>query len=245
MDIKYDYWDPKLELINLDETHKIIEYIIYRNEIIFHNKKIVDIGCGWGVDTMLIACGAPKSGFFQVPRSVIGIDHDLDEIKKATAFSKHLSNIQFICHDMTEQFPFDSNSVDIFLSVNALHNLKDEDKQKVFQQVGRTLRVGGYFIYIDVLFSRESEREDISSIDSFKKIWCREAFALDEKDLQTLLDIHLNPKHPFSLLLAGREEFPITVSKAKILGEKANLECINVTPIKGLVSCKRIIFAKK
>ena len=101
-----------------------------------------------------------------------------------------------------------------------------------------------YFIYIDVLFDKESERASISSKNSLKQLWCREAYSLDEKELQTLLDVHLNPKHPFSLILTGKEEYPTTVSEAKRMGEALKLKLIDVVPVRGLVFCKRMIFTK-
>lgn len=244
MNLKYDYWDPKLELTNHDETYKLLEYILYRNDITFHDKTILDVGCGWGTNSIQVACGVSKSGYWQVPKNVTGIDYDSAEIDSAKKSTKHLSNLDFRYHDILTPFPFENNSVDIVFSTYTLHNLTDIQKLFVFQEVARVLRVKGHFIYIDVLFDEESERSAISSRDSLEKMWLKEAISLPENEMDTLLEVHLDPMHPFSLLLTGVNEFPILVSQAKYIGVQAGLKLIDSTSVRGLVCCKRMIFEK-
>lgn len=241
---KYSYFDPSLELTNLNETYKLIEYIFYRNNIIFDKKVIVDLGCGWGANTMLIACGFVKSGAFQVPKQVVGVDYNERDIKRATSFSKHLTNIGFICHDITKPFPFDDDSVDIFVSTYTLHNLDNDQKRRVFKEVVRTLKHKGFFIYIDVLFDRESQRYAILQKEILEKMWRTEAADVGPNEMETLLKVHLNPKDPFSLIFTGEKEYPITITEAQRLGEQEKLKVLSITSVKGLVCCKRIMFTK-
>lgn len=244
MKINYNYHEKELERTNYYESIKLLEYIAFRNDIEFHNKQVVDLGCNWGVNTFMIANGFPKNEKYQVPQSVIGVDYDNESIRKAIANSKHLNNVDFIVHDITTPFPFEHESIDLFVSTYTIHNFKDVEKQFVFEQVARSLKTNGHFIYIDVLFDNMKEINNISDATTLEKLWRNSAKYLENEDLNILLKVHLDETHPFSLILTGKFEYPITVNMTKNIAEQAGIKLMYVKTIKELVYCKMMVFQK-
>lgn len=98
---------------------------------------ILDVGCGNGINTL-------KSARFV--RSVVGFDLDLNEIKKAKAFSKtrDFKNTDFIVSDAETSPPFIEDTFDNILLIDVLEHL--ENRTELLKSLSRLLKRGGKLI---------------------------------------------------------------------------------------------------
>jgi len=117
-------------------------------------QRFLDIGCGQGIITRYLAQNYP--GDFT------GIDLDNMEIEAARAKPK-LENLSYHVGD-ARSLPFEERSFDIVMAFGVLHHIPDW--YKAVSEIGRILKVGGYFITAELVYP-----EWITSMDeksSFK-----------------------------------------------------------------------------
>ena len=103
------------------------------------NERVIDIGCGSGNLTLMVAEELNEYG------EVIG----LDASKYLIAACKRRNtknNVQFI-EGIMENIPFPGQSFDVVLSSLAIHHVPKNAKQKAFLEFNRILRKGGRFAH--------------------------------------------------------------------------------------------------
>ena len=95
--------------------------------------KVLDLGCGSGMDTFIAALKAGRSGY------VTGVDMTDEQLKKANRLIEkfQLGNISFV-KGKIEELEFDDATFDLVIS-NGVINLCP-DKPKVFSEVARVLK---------------------------------------------------------------------------------------------------------
>lgn len=98
---------------------------------------ILDIGCGVGASAKYIA------GHY---KRYIGVDQSEELIKAARIFNRGSSNVAFLAGNIkSTKFPM--NTVDLVLSVGALHHMTELDE--VMESLIRIAKSQGYFVAIE------------------------------------------------------------------------------------------------
>lgn len=129
------YYDKMNNLISLG-THLIIKKTAIKNLKIRPNSYILDLCCGTGDFTKIIANIEPSS-------KIIGLDASENMIK--TAKQKNPKKI-FIQGDCTRLI-FKENEFDYITIGFGLRNI--EDRQKAISEIYRTLKPNGKFLHLD------------------------------------------------------------------------------------------------
>lgn len=103
---------------------------------------LLDVGCGTGTLTKLIAEKSPK-------HTVIGLDADQTalDISQKKVIGKDL-NISFR-HGFGQKMPFDENSFDIVVSSLFFHHLNSSAKLATLTEIRRVLKPDGTLIIAD------------------------------------------------------------------------------------------------
>ncbi|MFC1627453.1 arsenite methyltransferase [Patescibacteria group bacterium] len=108
---------------------------------------VLDLGSGAGFDAFLAAKQVGKKG------RVIGVDMTDEMLKKARENAKKggFDNVEFRKGDI-EDLPVKNEEVDVVIS-NCVINLAP-NKEKVFKEIYRVLRVGGSLMVSDVVLTK-------------------------------------------------------------------------------------------
>ncbi|KIK68791.1 hypothetical protein GYMLUDRAFT_36283 [Collybiopsis luxurians FD-317 M1] len=109
-------------------------------------EKVVDLGCGGGLDVFLASKKVGGSG------KVIGVDMNpkMIDLAKRNAETMNATNVEFI-HSKINDIPLETNSVDCVLSNCVLNLVPEEDKRSVIQEIHRILRPCGRLAVSDFL----------------------------------------------------------------------------------------------
>ena len=118
-------------------------------------ERIVDIGCGAGIDSLIAAGMVGPEG------AVIGIDMTPSMLEKAQAGARGLDHVEFLL-GFGEELPVPDEWADVVIS-NGVVNLMP-DKPEAFKEIARVLKPGGRIQIGDILVDRpvpENEKEKI------------------------------------------------------------------------------------
>lgn len=121
-------------------------------------EKILDLGCGAGLDLYLYSQATGSGG------KVYGLDISDEMIAKARRNMETLNvqNVEFLCA-VADSIPLPDGSVDL-VAANGIYNLSP-DKNAVMREVARVLRPGGRTIFAEIVLKSslpEEIRKNIS-----------------------------------------------------------------------------------
>lgn len=132
-----EYWDKKFEKKeHYGSVHTTFaeECLAFLKNQKFQGKKLLDLGCGQGQDTLFFA----ENGY-----NVTGLDYS----EQALASFNH-KNIKKIFHDMHDLSIFPDYSIDIVYSSFSLHFFQIEELHKIFKEIHRILKHNGFLMFI-------------------------------------------------------------------------------------------------
>jgi len=150
---------------------------------------VLDLGSGAGLDCFLASLEVGEKG------QVIGVDMTREMIAKARSNKEKngYDNVDFRLGEI-ENLPVGDNSIDVIIS-NCVINLS-LDKQRVFDEAFRVLKIGGRLAISDIVLTKQIPSHMIT-LDSFGACIAGASFIDDlEKLLQKsgFTDIYITPK---------------------------------------------------
>src|SRR5450759_1303204 len=196
------YESMNLALKRLNNEHTMLHYPLYVKEsdsfiqgqknltdycisliMPLKNKKILEIGCGNGVQALYIYANYN-------PLSITGIDLNKANIEIANYERKraNIDNVRFFIDDAQNLTQIPSDSVDVLLNIESAFHYPD--KPAFLKEVNRVLKPGGQFLIADILSTRE-KREGIMKIwgkPMVHHFWNRKRY--DEEFLKSELEIN-------------------------------------------------------
>jgi ubiquinone/menaquinone biosynthesis C-methylase UbiE len=147
------------------------------------NKKILEIGCGNGVQALYINANYD-------PLTITGIDLNKANIEIANneKVRSNIYNVQFLRDDAQNLTQIPSNSVDVLLNIESAFHYPD--KTAFLTEVNRVLKPGGQFLIADILSTR-LKREGLMKIwgkPMVHHFWNRERY--EKEFLESELEIN-------------------------------------------------------
>lgn len=131
------FYSYSIDNVGLWESEKIM-FEKYSSK----NNKILDLGCGAGRTTINLY----RNGY----KDIIGLDYSEKLIECAKEYcNNNKLDVKFIYGDATDLSDFENNTFDtILFSYNGLTSIpKQENRDKVLQEVKRVLKDDGIFIF--------------------------------------------------------------------------------------------------
>jgi ubiquinone/menaquinone biosynthesis C-methylase UbiE len=128
-----------IDLMKYFDYSSLFEILI--SKIDFTGKKVLDLGCGEGTNTIIIS---------QHALEVVGLDQSeiLIDSCNQKILSNSSSNIKFILGN-AQKLPFENSYFDILLTFWSLHEFKNYDRS--FNEIKRVLKKNGTIISIEPL----------------------------------------------------------------------------------------------
>jgi len=169
------YESMNLALKRLNNEHTMLHYPFYLNESDsffqaqknltdycisllppLKNKKILEIGCGNGIQALYILENYK-------PLSITGIDLSKANIEIARSESEQVNDekVRFLVDNAQNLTQIPSDSVDIVLNIESAFHYPD--KASFIKEIYRVLKPGGLFLIADILSTRQ-KREGIMKI---------------------------------------------------------------------------------
>jgi ubiquinone/menaquinone biosynthesis C-methylase UbiE len=136
-------YDPVLEKLSFGREQR------FREKTVAHMRfqptdRILDVGCGTGSLTLLVAAG------LQPPGSIVGIDAaprmiDIARRKAATTCSRALFRV-----GVAEKLDFADHSFDLVVNSMFMHHIDSDLKTLALAEMYRVLRPGGRLVTADI-----------------------------------------------------------------------------------------------
>lgn len=126
----YDEW-AEIYDTNKNLTRDLNARTIRGESLSLVNKRILEIGCGTGLNTQYLV---------QKAKEVVGLDLS-EEMLKVARRRIGEENVRFVVGDITEPWHFENASFDMIVANLVLEHI--EDLSHVFREAGRVLRSEG------------------------------------------------------------------------------------------------------
>jgi len=140
---------------------------------------ILDIGCGDGSPFIPLLDIRPVASYTGYDLSQVAIEYSRSNLS-ATQVPFELKT-----GNMTELILEENQRFDLIYSSYVIHHLSDQDKFNFFSQIAKKLKLGGTFLYIDVV------REDDQSLDQYRKEYVAKVLGwniLNDEEKQEVVD---------------------------------------------------------
>ncbi|CAF4110085.1 unnamed protein product, partial [Adineta steineri] len=153
------------------------------------NQNVLEVSCRRGT-------GAVWCVHNYVPRSYMGADLSPDVIDICRQRHSMISQLSFVVADATKYLPFENESLDIVLCVEATHAYGGSAAvQRFASEVARVLRPNGYFLWCDLCHIDGSDTS-IDYLTANGELIVEEKINITKNVLQAL-DIQSNPRAEF------------------------------------------------
>jgi arsenite methyltransferase len=123
-------------------------------------ERVLDVGCGCGVDTFVAAALVGPTG------EVVGIDLSPEMLEwPRKAQEEHgAANLRFM-EGSVESLPFEDASFDLVISNGVLNLVPDKDA--AFHEIARVLRDDGDFVAADLIVMETIPEDILKSVDAW------------------------------------------------------------------------------
>jgi ubiquinone/menaquinone biosynthesis C-methylase UbiE len=145
--MNYGYYEkdfsPTLSITDEDERYPIQLYHFLAEKVSFKNLDVLEVGSGRGG-------GASYLAKTFNPKSICGIDISSNAIDLCNSLYDQ-NNLSFKVGD-SENLPFLNNSIDVIFNIESSHCYPSFEN--FIDEIIRVLKPGGYFVYCDLLISK-------------------------------------------------------------------------------------------
>jgi SAM-dependent methyltransferase len=132
MNLQKEYWNKIYESISNGKPKYDLWLDKYENILInSRNIPIIDLGCGFGNDTLYLK----ERGY-----EVISCDFSEEVLKR---LSNVIDNLNVKCFDLRNGLPFEDNCAKVVISDLSLHYFMWDDTNKIVKEINRVLMSDG------------------------------------------------------------------------------------------------------
>ena len=128
--------------------------------VVESNATIVDLGCGAGLDSLIVASRLRGDG------QLISVDYsaDMAALARVNAQASGSSNVRVV-EAAVEQLPIEEASVDVVIA-NGIFNLSPE-KERVVNEIARILKPGGAMTAAEIVLTEDIPAEERATLDDW------------------------------------------------------------------------------
>ena len=175
------YYDLLMDLLTFGRYEGMIRKII-ADMGIQRGDAIVDLGSGTGRNDCIMLEYTGKEG------RIVGLEIGQEMMAQAVEKCRDYPNVSFVYQRIEEPWEYEEEFDRAFISF-VLHGFEDYDKEKIFDNVYKALKPGGYFQILDYN-EFDLKRTFLPIRWLFEKAECPLASEFVELDLKKMLSEH-------------------------------------------------------